>query len=112
MELRTTDKSLIKKLEFYGETKVRTMLLHKQFGSDGHPNYGVVESWLLEQERKATDLAGLRAEDREERSLSISESALSEARKANSVAKAAIILSVITAIIVAVIQVINVSPNK
>ncbi|MEK6210594.1 MAG: hypothetical protein AABM64_09565 [Pseudomonadota bacterium] len=64
----------------------------------------IAQWWLDRRAEAATLEAATRAEAREEENLSISRAALRISDRANKIAVSAIILSVVTAIVVAIIQ--------
>lgn len=67
------------------------------------PLLGIAQEWIRRKEDARTAEAAARIEKREEESLSISRKALRNSERANSIAISAIVLSVITAIAVAII---------
>lgn len=64
----------------------------------------IAQEYLDSKDRESAASASARAEAREDESLSISREALRNSERANKIAISAIVLSIITTIIVAVIQ--------
>lgn len=79
-------------LEQRGEAVVREAFLNGEYGSGDSPHHTQVREWLRSKE-------GERAERKTDLSLSNSENAVSLARRANTIAIIAMILSAIIAII-------------
>jgi len=92
------------KLEDKGEDAVRIDFAK---GIYAGTKASLVQDWLrnLDEKREAAFLA--RSEAREDESLSISRKALRNSERANTIAISAIVLSIITAIAVAIIEYLN-----
>ena len=84
--------------EKLGVQEVRNRLAKNQYKEYEHP---VIHAWLKLKEAESKD----RAEAREEESLAISREALEVAERGRILSIAAIIVSVVTAIVVAIIQI-------
>jgi hypothetical protein len=96
--------NFIDDLEKLGEAEVRKRLQNGGFGLLGSQNYAAVQEWLRGKECKREDDFNARQEAREEESLSISRKALRVSKWARIIAIAAIVVSTITAIFIAVIS--------
>ena len=94
-----TQKNIIKRLEDLGINKSREAMLNGVFGDIGSPNHKIASSWLSSKEKEEADAVSLRAEEREEESLSISRKAVLLAKSANIIATIALIISIIIAIV-------------
>jgi CHASE3 domain sensor protein len=88
---------MIKELQQLGEKTVKTRLLNGDYGQPLSINYECVNAWLSSTESE-------RADARAEESLSISRKALRNSKWATVIAIIAIVLSTMTAIIIAWFQ--------
>lgn len=73
-------------------------------GLYGQPHLGIAQEWIRRKDDARAAEVAVCTEAREEESLSISHQALRNSERANGIAISAIILSVITAIAVAIIE--------
>lgn len=97
--MTTTQEDVIKRLDDLGIKEARKHMLNGMFGHVGSPMHDIALSWLTTKEKEEADVISLRAEEREEESLSISRKALLLAKSANIIATIALIISIIIAIV-------------
>lgn len=88
---------LIEELEAMSLDQARKTIASGQLGAIGSPNHSVASEWLAAREATARDT-------REDASLSVARKALSNSRWANVIAIAALVISTLTAVGIAIIE--------